>query len=144
MSASRNDCIDAALAELEAYGIREVERAVGGKHLQLRWRVNGGPMRMYVLPLTPGDHRAALNTRAGVRRLLREDGVLTEPAKRQPITAKVTEPTAQQRLTALERRIVDVEQRLATLETPKPRRRRKKSNELPGQVALPFDESLRR
>ena len=33
------------------------------------------------MPATPSDWRASRNTRADVRRLLREDGVLTERAK---------------------------------------------------------------
>ena len=128
--------LNIALQELESAGIRDVERANGGKHLQLRWRVNGGTLRVYSMPATPSDWRASRNTRADVRRLLREDGVLTERAKPQPVTAKVTEPTAQQRLTALEQPELQLG---ATLETPKSRRR-KKFNEVSEQV-LCLDES---
>ena len=130
----KNDCLAAALRELEAAGIRAVERANGGKHLQLRWRVNGGPQRLYVMPLTPGDHRAAANARAGIRRLLREDGVLVDPAKRDaapaprvPNQIELIELQAR-RISALERRLADIERRVTTLEQPKPRRR-KKTNE---------------
>ena len=42
-----------------------------GKHLQLRRRANGNE-RMYSLPVTPSDIRS-INTRAAIRRLLRED-----------------------------------------------------------------------
>src|SRR6516165_12229007 len=37
----RNACLDAALAELDAAGIRDYQLARGGKHLQLRWTVAG-------------------------------------------------------------------------------------------------------
>ena len=39
----KNPCVDAALAELEANGIRDVTIACGSKHPQLRFHVNGGP-----------------------------------------------------------------------------------------------------
>jgi hypothetical protein len=56
--------------------------------------VNGRPLRFYTLPGTPSDHRAEQNTRAGVRRLLREDG-------------------SPDRLTQLEQRVTALEQQLA-------------------------------
>jgi hypothetical protein len=39
----KNSCLAAALQEVDAARIRDVERAYGGKHLQLRWQVNGHP-----------------------------------------------------------------------------------------------------
>ena len=36
----RNPCLKAALKELDAAGIRQVEQVNGGKHLQLRWQTN--------------------------------------------------------------------------------------------------------
>lgn len=122
----KNPCLAAALRELEAAGVRDVERAVGGKHLQLRWQVNGGPLRMYSMAQTPSDHRAALNTRSGIRRLLAADGVLVGPAKRDAASARAPSQLElqAQRITALERRIAELELRLATLETPKPQQRK--------------------
>ena len=133
----KNPCLEVALRVLEEAGIRNVEQAIGGKHLQLRWQANGGRTRLYSLPLTPSDHRAALNTRAGIRRLLREDGLLDEPAKPDtlpPRTPSQLEMQAQ-RIAALERRLTDLEHRLTTLESPKPRRRKKPNG---GQLALPI------
>ena len=135
---AKNPCLEAALRELESAGVRDVEQACGGKRLQLRWRVNGGALRLYTLPATPGDHRASANTRAGVRRMLREDGVLAEPAKRD--VAAAARPPSQlelqaQRIAALERHIAELERRLATLESPQPRRR--KTNGTAAQLALP-------
>ena len=72
----KNPCLAVALRELEAAGVRGVEQAHGGKHLQLRWRVNGHDMRIYSMPCTPSDFRSPRNVRADIRRLLREDGVL--------------------------------------------------------------------
>jgi hypothetical protein len=78
----KNPCLEAALSELAAAGIRDVERACGGKHLQLRWRVNGHAPTMYSLPVTPSDVRSSRNTRSDVRRLLREDGLLIAVEKK--------------------------------------------------------------
>jgi len=75
----RNPCLDVALAELEAVGIRNYQLARGGKHLQLRWNITGGIMRMLALPCTPSDWRSPRNTRRDVRNLLRLDGVLDMP-----------------------------------------------------------------
>jgi hypothetical protein len=104
----RNACLEAALRELAAAGIRDVEQAHGGKHIQLRWSVNGHGLRIYSLPATPSDVRASHNTRAGIRRILRADGVLTTPERKPP--AKPLD-----RITALERRISVLEQAVAEL-----------------------------
>jgi hypothetical protein len=77
--ALRNPCLDAAIAELEAVGIRSYQLAHGGKHLQLRWSVNGHPLRMLTIAGTPGDWRAANNTRRDIRALLRLDGIIEPP-----------------------------------------------------------------
>jgi hypothetical protein len=106
----KNECLAAALQELSAAGVRDVDRAYGGKHLQLRWRVNGTE-RMYSLPITPSDFRSAANTRAQIRRILREDGMLMTRERRPPAAVK-----APDRVTLLERRIVALEQHLAVLE----------------------------
>jgi hypothetical protein len=105
-----NSCLQAALDELGAARIRDIARAHGGKHLQLRWQVNGhGMQRMYALPNTPSDHRAAANTRADIRRMLREDGLLT--------TAPAPLPPNKQpdRITTLERRVAALERTIAAL-----------------------------
>jgi hypothetical protein len=72
----RNACLDAALAELDAVGIRDYQLARGGKHLQLRWTVAGHTLRMLTIPLTPSDWRSPQNTRSDLRKLLRQDGLL--------------------------------------------------------------------
>jgi hypothetical protein len=106
----RNPCLEAALRELSDAGIRDVERAQGGKHLQLRWRVNGGEQRVYSLAATPSDVRAAANTRTDIRRMLREDGLLREQTK---VTATVPKPS--HRIAALEGRVANLERELKTL-----------------------------
>jgi hypothetical protein len=105
--AMKNPCLDVALTELAAVGIRDVEQARGGKHWQLRWRANGSPVRILNVPCTPSDRRAASNTRADVRRLLREDGLIEsrEPKPTPP-------PRKVDRITALERRVAELERRL--------------------------------
>ena len=75
----RDTCIDVALAELEAEGIRDIVVARGSKHPQLRFKINGGPLRIFTVPGTPSDHRSPANVRRDLRRLLREAGVLLLP-----------------------------------------------------------------
>ena len=76
----RNPCLDAALAELDAAGVRDYQLARGGKHLQVRWSVAGGVLRKMTIPGSPSDWRSPQNTRRDVRRLLREDGLIeTKP-----------------------------------------------------------------
>src|SRR6516164_8278644 len=71
----RNLCLDAALAELDAVGIRDYQLARGAKHLQLRWTI-AGVLRMMTIPGSPSDWRSPANTRRDMRRLLREDGLI--------------------------------------------------------------------
>jgi hypothetical protein len=103
----RNPCLEAALAELASAGIRDIAQSRGGKHIQLRWSVNGHDPRMYSMPATPSDVRSLHNTRAGIRRLLREDGVITKPERKPPAASKPID-----RITALERRVAALEQHI--------------------------------
>ena len=64
----RNACLDAALAELDAVGIRDYQLVRGGKHLQLRWTVAGHTLRMLTIPLTASDWRSPANTRSDLRK----------------------------------------------------------------------------
>jgi hypothetical protein len=107
-AAMRNECLAAALRELDAAGVRDIEQVNGGKHLQLRWRVNGhAALRMYSLPVTPSDWRAPRNTRAEIRRILRADGVLVVPEKVAPAPAR--KPDTVTRMDGLERRLGELE-----------------------------------
>jgi hypothetical protein len=108
----KNDCLDIALAELEAAGIRDVVIARGSKHPQLQFKINGGPLRIFAVPGTPSDHRSPANTRRDLRRLLREVGVLLPPEPK----AAARPPD---RLTLLERRLTAIEQVLG-MNKPKP------------------------
>lgn len=106
----RNECLDAVVGELRAAGIRDIEYANGGKHLQVRWQVSGRSRRVVTVPVSPSDHRAVANTRADVRRLLRADGMLVIPSP-----AKETSPPKPDRFTELERRVGALERTLARL-----------------------------
>lgn len=101
-----NECVKAALAELEAHGIRDVAVVNGSKHPQLRFRVNGGPMRMLTVAATPSDWRAPANTRRDVRKILREAGLIVaseKPAPQPPPPAKLDRVSLlEQRVAALE------------------------------------------
>jgi hypothetical protein len=77
-----NDCITAALDELDRVGIRDVTVARGAKHTQVRFCVNGGSPRLVAVSSTPSDRRAAANARRDVRRELRAAGVVTDQPKR--------------------------------------------------------------
>jgi len=74
----RNPCLDAAVAELEAIGIRDYVIARGSKHWQLRWAFNGQP-RMLTVHGTASDWRSLHNTRSDIRRTLRLDGRCRKP-----------------------------------------------------------------
>jgi hypothetical protein len=102
--------LEAALKELSLAGIRDVTQSFGSKHLQLRWQVNGSGMRLYSMAGTPSDVRAAANVRSDIRKILREDGMLLPAERRTPA------PRPPDRITILERRIVDLEQRLGAME----------------------------
>jgi hypothetical protein len=106
----KNPCLDAALAELEAHGIRDVVVARGSKHPQLRFRVNGGGWRVFSLPGTPSDHRSPQNTRRDLKQFLRECGV-PEPER----THKSLPPKRPDRLTRLEQRVAALEHALAKM-----------------------------
>ncbi len=110
---SRNRCLDAALRELANYGIRDVAQSHGGKHLQLRWQVNGHTPRMYSCPITPSDVRSAANTRADIRRMLREDGIII--VIKQPKISAPPAPKLQHRVATLEGQVAALRQELAAL-----------------------------
>jgi hypothetical protein len=106
----KNPCLEAALSELAKVGIRDVERSYGSKHLQIRFRANGTE-RMYSMPATPSDVRSASNTRAGIRRMLREDGLLITAERKPPAANKPPDRFAllAQRVDKLERQVLALE-----------------------------------
>jgi hypothetical protein len=105
----KNPCLDAALAELESAGVRDIQIARGSKHPQVRFRVNGGPLRAFTVPGTPSDQRAPANTRRDVRVLLRQCGVSMDRERpRKP-------PLKLDRLSLLERRVAALEQQLKNM-----------------------------
>jgi hypothetical protein len=109
----KNPCLDAALRELAAAGIHDVVQAYGGKHLQVRWQVNGHPQRMFSLPLTPSDFRSAANTRSQIRNILKEDGISFEQHKAAPAPA----PKLHHRVASLEGRVNVLEREHHELKT---------------------------
>jgi hypothetical protein len=46
---------------------------VGGRHLKIRWCDDTGRRCLHVVARTPSDYRTGADTRATLRRLLRED-----------------------------------------------------------------------
>jgi hypothetical protein len=74
----KNEIIEAIVGELGAVGITP-DIIHGGKHLKVRWLD-----RTYTAPKTPSDHRAGLNARAAVRRMIQEDGLTAINKKATP------------------------------------------------------------
>jgi hypothetical protein len=103
--------LQAALGELEAVGIRDVEIVPGGRHPQIRWRTNGHGLRVFSVPGSPSDWRSPKNTRSDIRKVLRADGVLTAPAPK-PVQQP---PRKVDRITALEQRVIALEQEIKRL-----------------------------
>ena len=113
----RNPCLEAVLRELEAVGIRDVEQIHGGKHWQLRWRVNGHGLRIYNVPCSPSDWRSPHNARAQVRRLLREDGILVAPERPASTPKPPSSAPKPDRIAELERRVQVLEDLVRTILT---------------------------
>jgi hypothetical protein len=113
----RNPCLEAVLRELEAVGIRDVEQIHGGKHWQVRWRVNGHGLRVYSVPCSPSDWRSPYNARAQVRRLLREDGILTAPERPASIATPPSPAPKPDRIAELERRVQALEDLVCTIQS---------------------------
>ena len=108
---SSNSCLAAAIEELAKAGIHHPEIARGAKHLQLRWTTARGERRVFAVPGTPSDWRSTENTRHGLRRILRDDGMLeTAPPRTPP-------PRQPSRIELLERRLTEVERRLSIVVT---------------------------
>jgi hypothetical protein len=106
----KNECIAAAIAELADHAIRDVEIVRGGKHYQIRWRVNAGPQRVISTPCTPSDWRDPENTRRDVRKVLRADGVIAapDPKPAAPPRRLSRVELMEQRITALERAVAQL------------------------------------
>jgi hypothetical protein len=66
------ELVDDAVALLRDHGFDPVI-SNGGRHLRIRWFDRGRRYTLYV-PSTPSDKRARLNSRAALRRILRNGG----------------------------------------------------------------------
>ena len=69
-----NECLDTALSELAAVGIKP-EVFYGGKHIRLHWR-HSGELRSHTVPVTPSDWRTPANNRSQIRGTLKRDGLI--------------------------------------------------------------------
>lgn len=110
----RNPCVEIALRELEAAGVRDFEVARGAKHPQLRFRINGGPLHVFAVSGTPSDWRSAENTRHELRRLWRELGVIAAPERPELPPRPTPKPD---RLSVLEQRVAALEEFVRTIQT---------------------------
>jgi hypothetical protein len=113
MVPTKNECVNAALAELEKVGIRNVEIARGSKHPQLRFQINGIP-RIFGVSGTPSDWRTPANTARDVRKLLRQHGITTAPDPR----PAAPPPRQLSRVELLEQRVAALERAVFSNNTP--------------------------
>jgi hypothetical protein len=72
----RNECVRAAVKELEHVGIKPVIETTNGNHVKVGWITKDGKSGLVICANTPSDRRAPDNTRATVRRQLRDQGAL--------------------------------------------------------------------
>ncbi|WP_246695436.1 Bro-N domain-containing protein [Methylobacterium sp. P1-11] len=80
----KNDCLDAVTAVLDELGIAYAVGR-GGKHHRIDFEVNGRRCRT-TAPVTPSDHRAALNGASQVRRIIRQAQEETAADQEAPMT----------------------------------------------------------
>lgn len=76
----RNECAQARLTRLERFGLKG-EVGDRGKHLEVAWAYPDGRRHFVIVPRTASDHRASLNARGDVRRLLRANNIQPPSAK---------------------------------------------------------------
>ena len=67
-----HELVTDAVALLQDCGFRPVV-SNGGKHIRVRWFDQGRRYTLYI-PASPSDHRTRLNSRAVLRRILRNNG----------------------------------------------------------------------
>jgi hypothetical protein len=103
-----NPCLTLALEELAEAGVRTPVIANGGKHVQLRWTTPRGERRCFAVSGTPSDWRSPQNTRRDLRRILRDDGMI------EATSPKASPPRQLSRIELLERRVGELERRLAS------------------------------
>jgi hypothetical protein len=66
------ELVDDAVTMLRAHGFVPTV-SNGGRHVRVRWHDQGRRFTLYI-PATPSDHRARLNSRAVLKRILRSNG----------------------------------------------------------------------
>jgi hypothetical protein len=95
----RNPCLDAALGVLADAGVRDFQLVHGSKHPQLRWSINGHPLRILTLPGSTSDWRSPRNVRRDTRALLRLDGIIENRGPRpREVRPRSKTPTAPARI----------------------------------------------
>jgi hypothetical protein len=70
----KSECLDVVLRELRENNIKPAVNS-GGKHIAVSWYHNT-ESRRFTCDISASDHRAIVNARADIRRILRRDGVL--------------------------------------------------------------------
>lgn len=93
-----SEIVDMVTGELRRYGLKPSVEETNGNHYRVVWTVPGKGQRSLLAGGKGGsDHRARLNNRAAVRRMIREDGI-TDPIienSQKPLVRKILEPARQ-------------------------------------------------
>jgi hypothetical protein len=71
----RNPAMSAVITELQAAGLDYELSGGGNRHFKIHTRINGR-RQYFVVASSASDRRAALNSRALVRRALRKEGMM--------------------------------------------------------------------
>jgi hypothetical protein len=78
--AVKNECYDVVVNELDALGI-DYFLEDRGKHQAVCWSYSGKDgfqTRTFIIPVSPSDWRAPLNTKTDIRKILRSDGLIND------------------------------------------------------------------
>jgi hypothetical protein len=82
---AREDALHVISSEFKLWGVKFQKRDLGSGHIELRWQVTPDKeVRRHVVPKTGSDHRGPLNSRAQVRRLFQQDGLVLKEILAQP------------------------------------------------------------
>jgi excinuclease UvrABC helicase subunit UvrB len=73
----RNEVLSQAIRILTEHGFMPVIEQ--GRHIKVRW-FDGERQQQLIVPCTPSDHRALLNSRSVLKRIIRNSGMVERSA----------------------------------------------------------------
>lgn len=90
------------MRELTNVGIKPSWEVTGANHIRIMWRYPNGQPDSLIVAATPSDHRSTLNSRARIRRKLKDFGILNNPTPVGALSKAMSLPDPDQ-LSLLER-----------------------------------------